>query len=174
MTATVRFHGLQPGTAGPDNDPINYLNLDHSVTKTAVLLRSAANTVAIAQRLSDIKPLNALNTLSLIQDASDQKILSHESTSTLVLATGATAAGGQQLYARIEEVFYVDGTILASNSVSLQGSPIEGTEIVLVNGNQQTRGSTEDYVVVGLMIVFPPTWVLELDDKITVKYLKIA
>jgi len=175
MTATVRFRGIQPATTGPGGtDPINDLYLTHSVILAATLIRSAANTIEITQRLSDIKPLSLPDSLSLAQAADCQKIHHHEAASTLIFTTGNTVAGGQHgqpQAARVEEVFYVDGTILASNSVILQATPDRGNETVLVNGNQQTRGASEDYVIVGSTIVFHPTWVFELDDKITVKYL---
>lgn len=175
MTATVRFRGIQPGTAGPDIDPISYLDFSHEASRVAILVRSANSTLLLTHRLSDIISLDPTNTLGLAQAAACQKVHNHEAASTLAMVTEAIAAGGQQLYARIEEVFYVDAPIKAANSVTVQqGPPIEGSEIVLVNGNQQTRGVTEDYTITGSTIVFNASWVLELDDKITIKYLRIV
>jgi len=175
MMATVRFRGIQPATAGPDIDPLSYLDLEHNVSRVAFLMRSANSTLALDHRLSDIISLDAQNTLGLSDAALSQKILSHESTSTLNFTTDSTAAGGQQLFARVEEIFYADAGIISSKSVTLEhGPPIEGSEIVLVNGNQHTRGSTEDYIIVGSTIVFHASWIFELDDKITVKYLRVV
>lgn len=175
MMATVRFRGLRPGSAGPDPDPISYLDIQQQASYLGIFGQLATTSIDATQQLSDIISQEPTSTLGPIQTAWYQKVLNHESTSALIFTTEATCAGGQQLYSRIEEVFYVDAAILLSGSVTLQqGPPIEGSETVLVNGNEQTRGITEDYTIVDSTIVFNPGWVLELDDKITVKYLKVV